>query len=283
MDLHNLPRLAEALRRDLRARLGRRDDSLRSDKRRDQVRALVEHHRDRFVVEVHAVIDRADPGPDGVLDPFRALGVCHDPPPRGAGLGHQRLQFVDPEVRVAGVVSRGEHSAARRHLDHVGAVTDELADLPAHFLRPVDDRVGRPRIRRTQPPDVLAEGHPLVTVPACLGQHPDGYLQTGSWDQPVLHRLLHAQVGSACISHGGDPRAKRRLEVLRSLVEPIRERGLDPAHEIDVAEHDMRVTVEQPGQKDPVGQIDGFVAVQAGPDRPDPAVLYHHVGGGQRP
>ena len=74
-----------------------------------------------------------------------------------------------------------------------------------------------------------------------------------------------------------------RLEVLRSLVEPIRERGLDPAHEIDVAEHDMRVTVEQPGQKDPVGQIDGFVAVQAGPDRPDPAVLYHHVGGGQRP
>ena len=195
----------------------------------------------------------------------------------------QRLQFVNPEVRVAGVVSRGEHSAAGRHLDHVGAVTDELADLPAHFLGPVDDRVGRPRIRRAQPPDVLAEGHPLITVPARLGQHPDRDLQTGSGDQPVRHRLLHAQIGPTRISHGGDPRAKRRLEVLRSLVEPIRERGLDPAHEIDVAEHHVRVTVEQPGQKDAVGQIDGFVTVQAGPDCPDPAVLNHDVGGGQRP
>ena len=43
----------------------------------------------------------------------------------------------------------------------------------------------------------------------------------------------------------------------------------------------VRVAVEQPGQHGGAGAVDQLVAVQAGADLDDPAVLDHHVGAGR--
>jgi hypothetical protein len=84
------------------------------------------------------VLDRADPGPQRRLDAVAALGVGHHPAAGGGRLADQGGQLVLAEVGVARVVGGGQHAAAGRHLDHVGAGPDQLADLAPHGLGPVD-------------------------------------------------------------------------------------------------------------------------------------------------
>jgi len=79
------------------------------------------------------------------------------------------------------------------------------------------------------------------------------------------------------VADGGDADPQGRRQVLRGLVEAIAERRLDVAHRVDRADDHVRVTVEQAGQHGLATQVDPIVAVQAGPDLDDAAVLHHDV------
>ena len=140
MDVHDLLRLLEAGLRDLLALFGGPDHSAAGHERRHEVRAVLQHERDRFIVQEDPVIDRTDARAHGVLDALGALRVCHHPPAVRGCFRDQGFELVGPEVGMPRVVARREHAATRGHLDDVGAVPDQLADLPAHLDRAVHDR-----------------------------------------------------------------------------------------------------------------------------------------------
>ena len=65
------------------------------------------------------------------------------------------------------------------------------------------------------------------------------------------------------------------------LVELVRERLLNDAGNVDVTEGDVGVAVEQAGQHGPPADVDGLVAVEAGADVDDAAVLDRDVAIGR--
>ena len=139
VDVDEFGRLADAGGRDRRAGRHGIEDALGRHERRDQPRAALQHHLDRLVVEEDAVLDAADAGPDGGLDPGRPLGMGHDRDAGGVRLGDQDVQLVVAEVPVARVVARRQDPARGAHLDLVGAGPDDLARRAAHLVRAVHD------------------------------------------------------------------------------------------------------------------------------------------------
>jgi len=168
VDSHHVLRLLQAGLRDLRAVLRGDHHSLGRDQRRHEVSALLQQQGDGLVVEVDAVIDRTDPGPERVFDALGALGVRHDPPPGRGRFGHDRLELVQPEVGVARVVARREHPARAGDLDDVRPIAEQLPDLLADLLGPVDDGVRRARIGLEER-DLDPGREPFVAVPARSG------------------------------------------------------------------------------------------------------------------
>jgi len=136
--LGDLDRLAPGGVRDRHPGLGRGQHPPRRDQGRDQPRLPGQQQLDGLVVQVDAVLDRPDPGPQGRLDAVGGLGVGHHPAAGGGRLGDQGGQLVVAEVGVAGVVGGGEDAAAGGDLDDVGPGPDQLAHLAPHGLGPVD-------------------------------------------------------------------------------------------------------------------------------------------------
>ena len=87
------------------ARVACREDATWSSERRYEPRAAVEHHPDRFVVEVDAVLDRADAAADGGLDAISRLRVSHHVLAGRARLGDEHLELVIAEVTVPRIVA----------------------------------------------------------------------------------------------------------------------------------------------------------------------------------
>ena len=226
------------------------------------------------------MVDRADAGPDGVLDPVRALGVGHDEDPRRGRLLDDRLELDRTEVGVARIVARREDAAARRDLDDVGPHPDELTDLAAGLVRPVDEP-GWPARVADHERDLRPGRIPVVAVAAGLGQHDERDLQPRAQEQPVVHRLLDPEVGAAGVADARDPRPERRLEVPAGLVELARERLLDGRPQVDIADRDVNVAIEQSRQDRPALDVDRLVAVQTRADAHDPAVLDRDVAIGR--
>lgn len=106
MGLQHHPGLVDHESRDVEAALDGFEYAHRSEQRRNEVRPCVEHHLDRFVVEVNAVLDRADAGTDGVLDTGGRLGVGHHEHVRRLRFGDTHLQLLVAEVWVARVAAR---------------------------------------------------------------------------------------------------------------------------------------------------------------------------------
>ena len=88
------------------ARLGGLDHGLRGLQGRDQVGAVLEHEVDGFVIEVDAVLDRADTGTDGVLDARCALRMGHHVCALGGRLGDDDADLGLGELGVARIVAR---------------------------------------------------------------------------------------------------------------------------------------------------------------------------------
>jgi hypothetical protein len=89
--------------RHLLAPLDRLEDAAGRHQGRHQPGVVGQHQLDRLVVQVHAVLDRPDAGPQRVLDPGRGLRVGHDV---GAGCPGDRddlLDLVGQELRQLGI------------------------------------------------------------------------------------------------------------------------------------------------------------------------------------
>src|SRR3954447_262666 len=131
MDLQHLPSLLDDGREKARTGVDGIEDALRRDERREEPCPAPEHQLDRFVVEIDAVLDRPDPGADGVLDPVAALRVGHHEYPRGRRLLDERLELGGPEVGVARIIAWRQHPTRRVDLDDVRTIATQLPDLPA--------------------------------------------------------------------------------------------------------------------------------------------------------
>jgi hypothetical protein len=256
------------------------EDAVGRDQRGHEPGAALEHQGDRLVVEVDAVLDRADARPHRVLDAVGGLGVGHDVEPGRRRLLDQHLELFQAEVRGVGPAARREHAPRGRHLDDVGPVADHLAHLAAHLVGRVDDRVGQPGVAREQLQEV-ARRHPAVAVAAGLRDHRQRDLHPRTADEAVLERPLEPQVGAAGVADGGDADGQRRLEVGDRLVEAVGERRLGHPPDVDVAQHDVDVAVEQPGQERRARHVDRLVAVEPGPDVDDAPLLDGHVAVGE--
>ncbi len=105
-------------------------------------RAGVGEHRDRLVVEVRAVLDRARAGPDRPLRAFGAVRVDGDERVVPGGLLDRGAQLGLAELGRAGDAAAGQHRPRPDALDEVGATdqqaSDPLADLVdrAHDAEP---------------------------------------------------------------------------------------------------------------------------------------------------
>ena len=264
------------------SRLGGRDHGPGGVQGRHQPGVALQHHLDGLLVEEDAVLDRAHPVAQGRLDAAGPLGVSHHVDACRGGLGRHLGDLVVAEVRVARVVARAQHTTGGRHLDHVGAGPDELADPLAHLVRPVHEPAGPTRVGDEEGGVGPADA-PVVAVPAGLAEHDDRDLHARARDHPALDRLLDALVGAAGVAHAGDADVQRLLEVRRRLVELQAERRLDEPHLARRVHHDVHVAVEEPGREVPAGAVDRLVPVEPGPHVDDPAVLDDDVGLGRPP
>ena len=137
-----------------------------------------------------------------------------------------------------------------------------------------------PGVRRLGQPG----GEPRVGVPAGLGDHRDGEPHAWTADQPGLQRGPQPAVDEAGVPHRGDAEPQRGSGVGHRRVERQGERLEGGPAEVQVAEAEVHVAVEQSGQDGRAGHVHRLVAVQPGPDVHDPAVLEHDVrvrGGAQ--
>ena len=75
---------------------------MRRDERRDKVRTVLEHELDRLVVEVDAVLDRADACADSVLDADGRLRMRHHPETDSARLVDHGLDLLERETGLVG-------------------------------------------------------------------------------------------------------------------------------------------------------------------------------------
>ncbi len=73
------------------------------DQSRHKKCVVIKHHLDRFVVEIYAVLDRADAIADRCFDAVRGLGMCHDMEPGCGGLLDEHLEFFVSEMAPARV------------------------------------------------------------------------------------------------------------------------------------------------------------------------------------
>ena len=190
MHLDNLVRLATDRVRHLDPGLGSGHHRRGGGEGRHQPGAALQHHRDRLVVQVDAVLDGADPGPHRGFDPIRGLGVGHDGPSGGAGLGHQDRQLVVAEVGVGGLVARRQDPSRGRHLDDVGALSDQLPHPAPHLLGTVDDPARIARVPLLGP-EAGTGGQLVVAMPPGLAEHANGDLHARPPNQLALNRLLH--------------------------------------------------------------------------------------------
>src|SRR6266545_4024439 len=101
---------------------------------------------------------------------------------------------------------------------------------------------------------------------------------TSTSSSSIRKCLLHPQVRPTGVPDSGDADVEGRPEVLLRLVEAVGERLLHQLPQVDVAEHHVRVAVEEAWKKGAPGDVDGIIAIQAWADVHDPVALDHQVG-----
>ena len=176
------------------------------------------------------------------------------------------------------IVARRQHAARRRDLDDIGTLADEPPHDLAHLVGAVDSGVGQAGHPRE---DVLldARRQPAVAVAARLADHPQAELDARTADQALVSRLPDAEVGATGVPHRGDPGVERARHVPRRIEDPIGERLLRQAPQVDVGDPDVHMAVEQPGQDRAAGDLDRLVAIEAAADVDDAAILDDQVAG----
>ena len=96
----------------------------RCDKGGDKIRAGIEHHLNRLVIEIDPVLDRPNSGSNCVLDPIGRLSVSHHETTCCRSLCNKHIKFVRQEVRVLGIVSHRDHAARCAYFYDVSSRSD---------------------------------------------------------------------------------------------------------------------------------------------------------------
>ena len=225
------------------------------------------------------MFDRADTGTDRVLDAIGRLGMCHHESAGTGGLRHQHVELISREMSMLRIATRGQQATGCADLDHIGAGSHQLAYLASHLVGPVDDVVRHARIGVQFHRHVSTTDIPTVAVPAGLRQHRDRDLHPRPFDQALLLRFLHTQIGPARLTNCRDARGERASHALRREVEAHRERRLDIGRRREVTiDHEVHVTVEETRRDEMTREIDRFVAVQPHTDVDDATFLHRDVG-----
>ncbi len=226
------------------------------------------------------MLDRPDPGHDGIADPLGALGVGEDVDPCRVGFLDEHLELVRTEVGMARVVAGGHHATRGGHLDAVGTRPDEFADLLPHLVRSVDDVVRDARVAGHHP-DALTARPPSVSVSARLGDHDQRHEHPGPSHEPLLHGLLHAEARPSGIAYGRDPGVERGGEVMGGLEVPQGKGFLRLRDEVHRGQTEVDVAVDEAREDRRPRRVHHHVPVEVRADLDDPPVLEHDVGHGR--
>ena len=100
---------------------------------------MLDHHRDRVVVDQEAVLDAVDTGRDRVLDRVGAVRVRGDAQPAPVRLVDDRAQLLIRIMLRARWSRQRHHPARAADLDQLGAVLDLVAHRLADLVDPVGD------------------------------------------------------------------------------------------------------------------------------------------------
>ena len=115
-----------------------------------------------------------------------------------------------------------------------------------------------------------------------LADHLDRDLHPRARDEPVLDSLFDAEIGAVGVADRGDAGFERGPEVPDRLEEPIGERRLGVSPEVDVAEENVGVAVEEAGHDRAAGYVDRLITVETRPEIDDPAIFDDEVALGGR-
>ena len=224
----------------------------------------------RPLVEVEAVLDGVDAGPDREFRPGQSLAMRGGPIGLAMGLVHERAHLVGRHLARVRVLQLHRAGAGAHDLDEVRPGPDLLADGAPDVVGPVGLAVHA----REKPPTGRGRGHDSAAE-----EHP------GRGERPVARGLAGVEQDVAV---GADV-ADRRDAVAQQVAErpghevaenPVAERlgALGGPREVPrVLEHrDMDVGIDQARQHRQAGDIDqaGVIrsaVIRAG-DRLDPAV-----------
>ena len=183
-------------------------------------------------------------------------------------------------MAVPRIVAWREHATAGADLDHVGTGTDQLADLLAHLLGPVDDVV---RLARMVDADdarhVRAARLPRVAVATGLAEDGDRDLHVGPGANPRCCAVFIAEVAATRLAHGRDTDRQRSCHAFGGEVEVQRERRVHRRHRIEVAvDHEVHVAVDEAGVDGVARGVDRLVAIERGADVDDAVAFDDDIG-----
>ena len=217
---------------------------------------LAEHQLDALVVEQRAVLDRADPRPDGLLDALGAVRVGgHERTARGSLLDRRPDERFG-QLDVVDVGAAGQDRARGDDLDEVGAAIEDASHGGTHLRLVAHD--ADPRVRRAGGADRQARElaaalgcrdvrarrlHPWTDDPAGVDSVAQGAVEEGPKGADV------ADGGEAC-PEGCGRVAGTDEHLLRLAHGDRRHVGA-----FDVAD-EMRVAIDQARQDGERGEVD---------------------------
>ena len=229
------------------------------------------------------MLDGVDAGLDGEFGRRVAVAVRRRLASPGVGLLHDGVHLRLRQLRVVHRIAQGEHAARGHELDDGGAVLD----LPAHRLAALVGAVADAAL------DALG-GHAVgrkrigVRVTAARADGVEGKDHPRPGHGAALDGVVQAEVdelGGAQVADGGEARVERAPGVLGGVLRLLGGPAQEDVHLVAVPalprlEGDVRVRVDEAGQKRGVAEVDDLRARRRrAAHLRDALVLHHHQAG----
>ena len=245
----------------------------------DEIRSVLLHQPDRFVVEHRAVLDRCHTRAHRGIDAVRAVRMRRDACPVLRRLGDRSVDLLLAELLHTRLGPRREHGAGRDDLDHVGAVIQDLTHtLPdlAGVVRDAEPHVGWKRDIGGHPRDFAASAaHRDVRARDCHARpHHEAAIDV------VAQRHIEIRAEGSDIAYGREAREQRSPRVHHAIERLLRGRALEGEQHIGIglATDQMRVAVDEPRGDRVPREIDhlctGWYVPRRGLHRHDPVATH---------
>ena len=255
------------------------------DERGHQELTALDHLLTQLIGEGVAVLDTVHAALHGGLDSGETDRVRGDLAATVVvGLLHQRGHDVGAGAQPVRVIRGRGDAAGGGDLDHVDAVAQQPAHVPARLVDRVDQQATH------QAGAVDARGEVEVGVTAGLAEHLVRDQQTRALHQTVRDGLAHAHVDAHEVAHRGDTGLDRDLETVDQLEVAVgrRDHGRHDRRALGAGQGEMDVAVEEAGGDGVATDVDlggraiGLRRSVGGTGVGDLAVLDHHHRIGNR-